>query len=204
MHPAAISGQMIRGMPAFAIGREAIPAGGRSIAAPGPLVPPIGPQPRRCGLACAPSRRLLAIACRATGRQHLYGGVVRCPAVHVCMHERGRRSPVQPLRAAPLSADCCAIACRAMDGIGQRLQQRCRLADPIGQRRAVQAQPVTLEDLALAIERQMIGVFIDPLPGRRCLHRREGGHGPAGRGRDVPARSGAPLGRLLRNRLPIA
>ncbi len=72
MHPAAISGQMIRGMPAFAIGREAIPAGGRSIAARcaegaplvrRPLVAAIGPQPRRHGLAGAPSRRLPAIAC---------------------------------------------------------------------------------------------------------------------------------------------
>jgi hypothetical protein len=223
MHPAAIFCEMIRGMPTLSIGREAIPAGGRGVAARcaegaplvrRPLVAAIGPQPRRRGLAGAPSRRLQAIACPlpdrafpmpekgATGCQHLHGGVVRCPAVHVYMHERGRRSPVPPAHGVPLSADCCAIACRATDGIGQRLQQGRGFANPVRQRRAVQVQPVALEDLALAIERQVIGVFIDPLPpsralgmpcqamGRRCLHRREGGHGPAGRGRGDRARWG--------------
>ena len=40
------------------------------------------------------------------------------------------------------------------DGVGQRLQQRGGLSDPVGERGAVEVQPVALEDLALAIERQ--------------------------------------------------
>ena len=47
------------------------------------------------------------------------------------------------------------------DGLCQRLQQRRGLADPVGQRRAVEVEPLALEDLALAIERQMVGVFGD-------------------------------------------
>jgi hypothetical protein len=122
MHPTAIFCEMILRVLTLSISREAIPAGGRSIAAPRTLVPPIGPQPRRRGLAGA-------------GRQHLHGSVVGEDRLS------GRHVPP--------------------DGIGQRLQKRRRLANPVRQRRAVQVQPVTLEDLALAIERQVIGVFID-------------------------------------------
>ena len=47
------------------------------------------------------------------------------------------------------------------DGVGQWLQKRRRLADRVGQGRAVQVQPVALEDLALPVEREVIGVFVD-------------------------------------------
>ena len=49
----------------------------------------------------------------------------------------------------------------ASDGIGQRLQQRRRLADPVGQRRAIEVEPLAVEDLTLPIERQVVGVFGD-------------------------------------------
>jgi len=39
------------------------------------------------------------------------------------------------------------------DGIGERFQKRRGLADPVGQRRTVEVEPLALEDLALAIER---------------------------------------------------
>ena len=45
------------------------------------------------------------------------------------------------------------------DGISQRFQKGGRLAHPVRQRRAIQIETFTLEYLALAIERQMIGVF---------------------------------------------
>ena len=48
----------------------------------------------------------------------------------------------------------------AADRIGQRLQQGGGLADPVGQGRAVEVEAVTLEDPALAVERQMIGIFV--------------------------------------------
>lgn len=47
----------------------------------------------------------------------------------------------------------------AADRIGQRLQQGGGFADPVGQGGAVEVEAVTLEDLALAVERQMIGIF---------------------------------------------
>src|SRR3954471_25047393 len=46
-----------------------------------------------------------------------------------------------------------------LDSVGQRLQQHRRLADPAGQGRAVEVDPLTLEDLALPVERQMIAVL---------------------------------------------
>jgi hypothetical protein len=49
----------------------------------------------------------------------------------------------------------------AADGIGQRFEQRRRLAHPIGQRRAVEIDPVPLENLRLAIERQVVPVLAD-------------------------------------------
>ena len=47
----------------FAVWRELIPTGGWDIAAPGPFIPAISPEPRRRGLAGA-------------GGQHLHRGVV--------------------------------------------------------------------------------------------------------------------------------
>ena len=47
------------------------------------------------------------------------------------------------------------------NGICERFQQRRGLADPIGQRRAIQIDPVAFEDATLAIERQVIRVFVD-------------------------------------------
>ena len=40
--------------------------------------------------------------------------------------------------------------------------QQCRgFADPVGQRRAIQINAFAVEDLALPIQRQVIGVFVD-------------------------------------------
>ena len=46
-------------------------------------------------------------------------------------------------------------------GVGQRRQQSGGFADPVGQCRAIQIETVAPEDLALAIQRQVIGVFVD-------------------------------------------
>ena len=43
--------------------------------------------------------------------------------------------------------------------IGQRLEQRRRLADPPGQSRALQLHPVSGEDSALAVQREVVTVF---------------------------------------------
>jgi len=45
----------------------------------------------------------------------------------------------------------------AADGIGQRFQKGGGLADPIGQGGAVKVKALAVEDLALAIEWQVIG-----------------------------------------------
>jgi hypothetical protein len=57
------------------------------------------------------------------------------------------------------------------DGIGQRFQQGGGLADPVGQRRAIQIKTVALEDLALAVKRKMIGVFVDQNMGKKARTR---------------------------------
>src|SRR3954453_8440964 len=54
------------------------------------------------------------------------------------------------------------------DRVGQRLQQRRRLADPVGQGRAVEVDAFALEDLRLAIERQMIAVLRDQHMGEQA------------------------------------
>ena len=54
------------------------------------------------------------------------------------------------------------------DGVGQRREQRGRLADPVGQGGAVEVEPVALEDLALAIERQVVGVLADQHMGEQA------------------------------------
>ena len=46
-------------------------------------------------------------------------------------------------------------------GIDQRPQQGARLSDPVGERRAVEIDPVACVDLALAVQRQVIDVFRD-------------------------------------------
>ena len=63
VHPALILCKVILGMLSFAIWRELIPAGWWGIAAPRPLVSPIGPKARRCRLA-------------GPWGQHLHRGVV--------------------------------------------------------------------------------------------------------------------------------
>ena len=83
---------------------------------------------------------------------------------------------------------------RAKDGVCQRFQQFGALGHPIRQRRSVNVEPVAVEYLALPIQPQIVGILVDPLPGRRCLHRGEGHMGqqagPASRGRGAYARSG--------------
>ena len=76
MHPAAVAGEMVLGVLAFAVAGEPIPGSGRGIAAPRAFVAGVCPEPRGLGLAGAPSRRLHAIACRATGGQHADGRVI--------------------------------------------------------------------------------------------------------------------------------
>ena len=56
---------------------------------------------------------------------------------------------------------------------GQRFQQRRRLADPVRQGRTVEVNALTLEDLALPVERQMIAIFGDQDMGEQT------GPGPA-------------------------
>ena len=56
----------------------------------------------------------------------------------------------------------------APDRVGQRLQQRRRLADPVRQGRAVEVDALTLEDLALPVERQMIAVLGDQHMGEQA------------------------------------
>ena len=56
----------------------------------------------------------------------------------------------------------------APDRVGQWLQQRRRLADPVRQRRSVEVDALTLEDPALPVERQMIAIFGDQDMGEQA------------------------------------
>ena len=47
------------------------------------------------------------------------------------------------------------------DGVGQRRQQGGGFTHPTGQRRTINVDPVAPEDLALAVEWQMVGIFVD-------------------------------------------
>ena len=47
------------------------------------------------------------------------------------------------------------------DGVRQRRQQGGGFADPVGQRRAIQIEALAIKDLALAVEWQMVGIFVD-------------------------------------------
>ena len=86
------------------------------------------------------------------GREHRDGGVVR---------EEG------------LSRECVPA-----DGGGERLQQRRRPAHPAGQRRAVQIDAVTTEDLALAVQGKMIAVLRDENVGEQPRPRAAAFDGP--------------------------
>ncbi len=57
--------------------------------------------------------------------------------------------------------ECVAAPDNPRNLIGKRLQQRCRPTHPVGHGRAVQIDPFTRIDLALAVEGKMIGVFAD-------------------------------------------
>ena len=72
------------------------------------------------------------------------------------------------------------------DGIGQRCQPGGGLDHPIGQRRAIQIETLALEDLTLAVERQVVSIFVDPLPGRRCFASLKGGTWASSPGPGLP------------------
>ena len=59
----------------------------------------------------------------------------------------------------------------ASNGIGQGFEQGCRLADPIGQGRSVEVETFAVEDLALAIQGKMIGIFADQYMGQQARSR---------------------------------
>ncbi|MCB1406811.1 MAG: hypothetical protein KDK01_11285 [Rhodobacteraceae bacterium] len=54
------------------------------------------------------------------------------------------------------------------DGIGQGVQQSGALADPDGQGGAVKVEPLTVEDLALPMKRQMVGILADEHIGQEA------------------------------------
>ena len=66
-------------------------------------------------------------------------------------HADGRVIGKNRLSRQDMSSDC----------IGQGLQQGSGFANPICERRTVQIKPFAVKDLALAVERQMIGIFAD-------------------------------------------
>lgn len=56
----------------------------------------------------------------------------------------------------------------AADGICEGFQQGGGFADPVGQRRAVEVQPFAVEDLALPVKRQMVGILADQHMGQQA------------------------------------
>jgi len=54
------------------------------------------------------------------------------------------------------------------DGSGQRFQQGGGLADPVGHGGAVEVEPFAIEDLALAVKRQMVGILADHHMGEQA------------------------------------
>ena len=56
----------------------------------------------------------------------------------------------------------------APDGLDQWLQKGGGLADPIGRGRAIQIEPLPVEDLALAVEWEMVGIFADQHMGEQA------------------------------------
>ena len=78
------------------------------------------------------------------------------------------------------------------DGVGERREQRGGLADPVGEGGAVEVEPVALEDPALAIERQMVGVLADQHMGEQARTRAAALDGPRRQRRlDEPLAAGA-------------
>ena len=59
----------------------------------------------------------------------------------------------------------------AANGVSQGLQQGRALADPVCQRGAIQIEPLTVEDLALAVERQVVGILADQDMGEEARPR---------------------------------
>ncbi len=55
-----------------------------------------------------------------------------------------------------------------MDGVGQWFQQGGGFTDPVRQRRAVDIKAFAVEDLALAIQRKVIRVFVDQNMGEKA------------------------------------
>ena len=56
----------------------------------------------------------------------------------------------------------------ATDGVSEGFQQGSRLADPVGQGRAIQIEALAVEDLALAVKRQMVGILADQNVGEQA------------------------------------
>ncbi len=57
------------------------------------------------------------------------------------------------------------------DGIGQRFQQGGGFTDPVRERRAANIEPVAVKELALAVKRKVIGVFVDQDIGKKARTR---------------------------------
>jgi hypothetical protein len=80
----------------------------------------------------------------------------------------------------------------ATDGIGQWLQKGGGLADPVGQSGTIEIKPFAVEDPALAVERQVIGIFADQHVGQETWPRAAPLDGAGGQRRlDEPFAAGA-------------
>ena len=78
------------------------------------------------------------------------------------------------------------------DGIGEGFQQGGGLADPVGQCRAIQIEAFAVEDLALAVERQVVGILADQDMGQETRAGAAPLYGPRGqRGLDEAFAAGA-------------
>ena len=81
-----------------------------------------------------------------------------CSALAGCLHlDRGviRKDRLPALNMAP-------------DRVGQRLQQCRRFANPVGQRRTIKVNAVSIEYLALPVERTVIGILRDQHMGQQA------------------------------------
>ena len=139
MHPAAVAGEMVLGVLAFAVAGEPIPGSGRGIADPRAFVAGVCPEPRGLGLAGA-------------GRQH----------ADRCVVGKNRLSRQD----------------MSSDGIGQGLQQGSGFANPVRQGGAIQIKAFTVEDLALTIQRKMVGILADQHMGQQTRSRTATFDGP--------------------------
>ena len=68
----------------------------------------------------------------------------------------------------------------AADGIGQRFQQGSGFADPVSQRGTIKINAFAVEDLTLAIERQVISILADQNMGQQARARAAALDGPRG------------------------